>query len=89
MYSIAETCEDGKIYVQAVPSSWIKNDNTLYWPPDSTETANKPSTLIMKNVKPKRSWTTIKCKVLAKNIGKFFIYIRTYTSSTVAYYQYF
>lgn len=69
MYTIIETNESGKIFVQTVPDSWVKK-NELYWPPDSKNDARKPSTLIKKNCLPELSWAKIKCRVLSSNIGK-------------------
>lgn len=65
-YSVVETFEDGEIFCQVVPDSWVK-DGVLSWPPD--DLIRKKA--IEKKTVPDKSWRRINCTTLKTNIGKF------------------
>lgn len=62
MYSVSETCENGKLCVTSHPGIWAKEEDLL-WPPLSSGIERHEI------IAPEPNWTHYKCKVLRENIG--------------------
>lgn len=72
LYALVETFENSKIYIQAVPHTWL-NQDYLYWPPDAT----KATKLIQNYISPDpNAWNKIRfVKVHKYNIGQLMVTI--------------
>lgn len=68
MFVIVKTVENGKVYVTAVPSSWVQN-GTLFWPNVGVNEAIKMRS--NQNIVPSEGWGCIPCEVKKTNIPTF------------------
>lgn len=72
MFCIVETVEDNVICCQAVPKSWLQNDE-LRWPPEKVLRKNG----IRKQVPPEDSWQRMPFRMLKDNICNIYQFVLT------------
>lgn len=70
-FYIVETNENSNRCCTAVPTNWVEetesNQSILYWP-NKQFCGNK---LRKNRVPPEKNWISIKCTVIARNIGEY------------------